>query len=65
MGFKVIMTIVVLFYRPHPVKPLNSESQQPTSSPAVKEIKIWDTTPGKTKVSQFSQIIDLISKLKL
>ncbi|XP_037536456.1 rab11 family-interacting protein 2 isoform X1 [Nematolebias whitei] len=35
--------------RPHPVKPLNSESQHPTSSPAVKEIKIWDTTPGKTK----------------
>ncbi|XP_017272778.1 rab11 family-interacting protein 2 isoform X2 [Kryptolebias marmoratus] len=36
--------------RPHPVKPLNpAESQQPTNSPAVKEIKIWDTTPGKTK----------------
>uniref|UniRef100_A0A1A7X7E8 RAB11 family interacting protein 1 (Class I) n=1 Tax=Iconisemion striatum TaxID=60296 RepID=A0A1A7X7E8_9TELE len=36
--------------RPHPVKPLSpADSQHTTSSPAVKDIKVWDTTLGKTK----------------
>ncbi|XP_056232722.1 rab11 family-interacting protein 1 isoform X1 [Seriola aureovittata] len=38
--------------RPHPVKPLTSvESQHATSTQAVKEIKVWDSTPGKIKVA--------------
>ncbi|KAL3063312.1 hypothetical protein OYC64_002978 [Pagothenia borchgrevinki] len=36
--------------RPHPVKPMNLESQQPISSPAVKDINIRDSTPRKTQV---------------
>ncbi|XP_029916078.1 rab11 family-interacting protein 1 isoform X3 [Myripristis murdjan] len=36
--------------RPHPVKPMSSvENQHPTSSPAVREIKAYDGTTGKTK----------------
>ncbi|CAL8247626.1 unnamed protein product [Merluccius merluccius] len=36
--------------RPHPVKPMTSaENQYPTSSPAVKEIKILDTKAAKIK----------------
>lgn len=37
--------------RPHPVKPMSSESQQPISTPAVKEIKVRDSTPGKIQVA--------------
>uniref|UniRef100_UPI003AABC4C4 uncharacterized protein rab11fip1a isoform X1 n=1 Tax=Centroberyx gerrardi TaxID=166262 RepID=UPI003AABC4C4 len=38
--------------RPHPVKPLSSvESQHPTSTPAVREIKIHDSTAVKTKAA--------------
>ncbi|XP_015226394.1 PREDICTED: rab11 family-interacting protein 1-like isoform X1 [Cyprinodon variegatus] len=36
--------------RPHPVKPMSSSDSQSTSSPAAKEIKVWDTTPGKIKL---------------
>ncbi|KAM4746680.1 rab11 family-interacting protein 1 isoform 2-T2 [Anableps anableps] len=35
--------------RPHPVKPLSSTENQPTSSPVVKENRVWDTTSGKIK----------------
>ncbi|KAF7199986.1 transcript variant X1 [Nothobranchius furzeri] len=36
--------------RPHPVKPLSpADSQHAATSPAVKDIKVWDTTLGKTK----------------
>lgn len=39
------------FYRPHPVKPMSTiESQHPISTPAVKEIKVRDSTPGKIQV---------------
>ncbi|KAG7243877.1 hypothetical protein INR49_006032 [Caranx melampygus] len=42
--------------RPHPVKPLTSvESQHATSGQAVKEIKVWDNTPGKIKVADSGQ----------
>ncbi|KAL7391447.1 hypothetical protein ABVT39_009317 [Epinephelus coioides] len=37
--------------RPHPVKPMSSESQQPISTPAVKEIKVRDSTPRKIQVA--------------
>ncbi|XP_040897434.1 rab11 family-interacting protein 1 isoform X2 [Toxotes jaculatrix] len=38
--------------RPHPVKPLTTvESQHANSTQAVKEIKAWDSTPGKIKVA--------------
>ncbi|TMS03778.1 Rab11 family-interacting protein 1 [Larimichthys crocea] len=37
--------------RPHPVKPMSSvENQHPISTPAVKEIKVRDSTPGKFQV---------------
>ncbi|XP_023199854.1 rab11 family-interacting protein 1-like isoform X1 [Xiphophorus maculatus] len=38
--------------RPHPVKPLNSAENQATSSSAVRENRVWDTTPGKTKFEE-------------
>ncbi|XP_054904987.1 rab11 family-interacting protein 1 isoform X2 [Poeciliopsis prolifica] len=38
--------------RPHPVKPLNSTEHQSTSSSAVKESRVWDTTSGKTKLEE-------------
>ncbi|KAI3371911.1 hypothetical protein L3Q82_006784 [Scortum barcoo] len=38
--------------RPHPVKPMSSaENQYPISTPAVKEIKVRDSTPGKIQVA--------------
>ncbi|XP_041855343.1 rab11 family-interacting protein 1 isoform X2 [Melanotaenia boesemani] len=38
--------------RPHPVKPMSStESQQHVSTPAMKEIKVRDNTPGNFKVA--------------
>ncbi|KAK5932880.1 hypothetical protein CgunFtcFv8_004552 [Champsocephalus gunnari] len=41
--------------RPHPVKPMNLESQQPISTPAVKNINIRDSTAGKTQVASSVQ----------
>ncbi|XP_040011159.1 rab11 family-interacting protein 1 isoform X2 [Xiphias gladius] len=42
--------------RPHPVKPLTSvESQHATSTQAVKEIKVRDSTLGKIKVADSGQ----------
>ncbi|XP_070760569.1 proteoglycan 4 isoform X3 [Enoplosus armatus] len=42
--------------RPHPVKPMSSaESQHPISTPAVKEIKVRDSTPGKIQVANSVQ----------
>ncbi|XP_038558944.1 rab11 family-interacting protein 1 isoform X2 [Micropterus salmoides] len=42
--------------RPHPVKPMSSvESQHPNSTPAVKEIKVCDSTPGKIQVTDSVQ----------
>ncbi|XP_063753140.1 rab11 family-interacting protein 1 isoform X2 [Eleginops maclovinus] len=41
--------------RPHPVKPMNLESQQPISTPAGKAIKTRDSTPGKTQVASSVQ----------
>ncbi|KAM4616560.1 rab11 family-interacting protein 1 isoform 2-T2 [Polymixia lowei] len=39
--------------RPHPVKPMHSgENQHPTSTPAVREIKIHDSTPEKIKATK-------------
>ncbi|XP_014837787.1 PREDICTED: rab11 family-interacting protein 1-like isoform X2 [Poecilia mexicana] len=38
--------------RPHPVKPLNSAENQSTSSSAVKENRVWDTTAGKIKLEE-------------
>ncbi|XP_068594457.1 rab11 family-interacting protein 1 [Brachionichthys hirsutus] len=39
--------------RPHPVKPMNSaESQQPVGYPAVKEIKVRDSAPGRIQAPQ-------------
>ncbi|KAM4579025.1 rab11 family-interacting protein 1 isoform 2-T3 [Fundulus diaphanus] len=38
--------------RPHPVKPLSSADSQPSSSPAGKDPRVWDTTPGKFKVDE-------------
>ncbi|KAK5605230.1 hypothetical protein CRENBAI_019364 [Crenichthys baileyi] len=38
--------------RPHPVKPMSSSESQPTSFPAVKEIKGWDSAPGKIKLEE-------------
>ncbi|XP_047238032.1 rab11 family-interacting protein 1 isoform X2 [Girardinichthys multiradiatus] len=38
--------------RPHPVKPMSSSESQPTSFPAVKEIKDWDSAPGKIKLEE-------------
>ncbi|XP_061584866.1 rab11 family-interacting protein 1 isoform X2 [Cololabis saira] len=36
--------------RPHPVKPMSAtESQHPSNTPAAKEIKVRDSTPGITK----------------
>ncbi|XP_029684870.1 rab11 family-interacting protein 1 isoform X6 [Takifugu rubripes] len=39
--------------RSHPVKPMNSqtESQHPLSTPAVKEIRVQDSTPGKIQMT--------------
>ncbi|XP_068422456.1 rab11 family-interacting protein 1 isoform X3 [Clinocottus analis] len=37
--------------RPHPVKPMSSESQQPISTTAVKEIKGRKSTPGRVQVA--------------
>ncbi|KAJ4941421.1 hypothetical protein JOQ06_011300 [Pogonophryne albipinna] len=41
--------------RPHPVKPMNLESQQPISTPAVKDINMRDSTAGKTRVASSVQ----------
>ncbi|XP_044052110.1 rab11 family-interacting protein 1 isoform X2 [Siniperca chuatsi] len=42
--------------RPHPVKPMSSvESQHPISTPALKEIKVRDSTPGKIQVADSVQ----------
>ncbi|XP_039659364.1 rab11 family-interacting protein 1 isoform X2 [Perca fluviatilis] len=41
--------------RPHPVKPMSLESQAPISSPAVKEIKVRESPPGKIQVSHSVQ----------
>uniref|UniRef100_A0A147AAM1 Apoptosis-stimulating of p53 protein 1 n=1 Tax=Fundulus heteroclitus TaxID=8078 RepID=A0A147AAM1_FUNHE len=38
--------------RPHAVKPLSSADSQPSSSPAGKDPRVWDTTPGKIKVDE-------------
>ncbi|MEQ2162659.1 hypothetical protein GOODEAATRI_022135 [Goodea atripinnis] len=38
--------------RPHPVKPMSSSESQPTSFPAVNEIKGWDSAPGKIKLEE-------------
>ncbi|XP_068559776.1 rab11 family-interacting protein 1 isoform X2 [Cebidichthys violaceus] len=37
--------------RPHPVKPMSSESQHPISTTAVKEIKVRESTPRKAQVA--------------
>ncbi|XP_042343965.1 rab11 family-interacting protein 1 isoform X2 [Plectropomus leopardus] len=37
--------------RPHPVKPMSLESQHPISTPAVKEIKVRDSTLGKIQMT--------------
>ncbi|XP_051278078.1 rab11 family-interacting protein 1 isoform X1 [Dicentrarchus labrax] len=43
---------LALTRRPHPVKPMSSvENQHPISTPAVKEIKVRDSTPGKIQVA--------------
>lgn len=36
--------------RPHPVKPMSSESQHPISTAAVKETKVRESTPRKVQV---------------
>ncbi|XP_078107694.1 uncharacterized protein rab11fip1a isoform X1 [Sander vitreus] len=41
--------------RPHPVKPMSLESQAPISSPAVKEIKVRESPPGKIQVAHSVQ----------
>ncbi|XP_056274123.1 rab11 family-interacting protein 1 isoform X2 [Pseudoliparis swirei] len=37
--------------RPHPVKPMNSENQQPIGSSVVKEKKVRKSAPGKVQVA--------------
>ncbi|TDH13262.1 hypothetical protein EPR50_G00055900 [Perca flavescens] len=41
--------------RSHPVKPMSLESQAPISSPAVKEIKVRESPPGKIQVAHSVQ----------
>ncbi|XP_034726738.1 rab11 family-interacting protein 1 [Etheostoma cragini] len=41
--------------RPHPVKPMSLESQAPISTPAVKEIKVRESPPGKIQVAHSVQ----------
>uniref|UniRef100_G3PAI3 RAB11 family interacting protein 1 (class I) a n=1 Tax=Gasterosteus aculeatus aculeatus TaxID=481459 RepID=G3PAI3_GASAC len=40
--------------RPHPVKPMSSESQHPISTAAVKETKVRESTPRKVQVANGS-----------
>ncbi|KAM7416146.1 hypothetical protein PAMA_018290 [Pampus argenteus] len=46
--------------RPHPVKPMSSaDTQHPISTPAVKEIKVRDSTPAKIKVAESGPYTEL------